>query len=697
MKTRLLATLSVVACAVPAAADEGMWLFSNPPLKQLLDTYKFAPPAGWLDHLQKSCVRFPGGSGSFVSADGLVMTNHHVAADTLQKLSDLKKVDYLKLGFAAKTRAEEMKCSDLELYNLQTIKDVTADVTAAVTPGMAAADAFQARQQKIGEIEKAASDEGKGVRGQVVTLYAGGLYHLYTYKIYTDVRLVFAPEKQAAFFGGDPDNFEYPRFDLDMSYFRVYENDKPLKPEHFLKWSESGSKADELVFVAGHPGRTSRQNTLAELEYLRDTGFPNLLQRLNRLEVLIGAWVGRSEKNRQTGEDDLFGIQNSRKARSGGLQGLLDPKLMARKEAEEKRLKDFIVGMQKEGRKLPDWHATAMTAFDTIAAAEKKRAEYAKEYGTLEQGSGFNSTLFGYARALYRYAAESKKEAKDRLPEFGDARLPALKRQLLSPVPTDDEYEILKLADSLTLLAGTYGAEDELVKLVLAGKSPRERAFELVSGTKLKDLAERTKHFEAKTAPTADPMVALVAAIDERARAARKKYETDVDEPKRKAAGALAQARFALDGANAYPDATFTLRLSVGTVSGFKENGKDVPAYTTFAGLYERSKEQGNAGPFELPKRFEDRKTALDLTTPYNFVCTNDIIGGNSGSPVVNAKGEVVGLIFDGTIQSLVWDFVFDQSEARSVAVDSRGMIEAMRKVYDADWLADEITGAKKK
>jgi len=697
MTTRLLATLAVTACGLPAAADEGMWLFTNPPLKQLLDKYKFTPPAGWLDHLQKSCVRFPGGSGSFVSADGLVMTNHHVAADTLQKLSDLKKVDYLKLGFLAKTRADEMNCPDLELYNLREIKDVTADVNGAVKPDMAAADAFKARQQKIGEIEKAASDEGKGVRGQVVTLYAGGLYHLYTYRLYKDIRLVFAPEKQAAFYGGDPDNFEYPRYDLDCTFFRVYEDDKPLKPDHHLTWSENGSKADELVFVAGHPGRTSRQNTLAELEYLRDTGFPSLMQRLNRMEVLIGAWIGRSEKNRQLGEDDLFGIQNSRKARYGGLQGLLDPKVMARKQAEEKRLKDYIVGMQKEGRKLPDWHAGAMTAFDTIAAAQKKRAEYAQEYGTLEQGTAFNSTLFGYARALLRYSAESKKEAKDRLPEFGDARLPALKRQLLSEVPTDDDYEILKLADSLTLLAGTYGAEDPLTKLVLAGKSPRARAFELVSKTKLKELAERTKHFDAKSVPTDDPMVALAAAIDERARAIRKKYEADVDEPKRKAAAALAQARFALDGANAYPDATFSLRLAVGTVSGFKENGKDVPPYTDFAGLYARAKEQGNAGPFKLPKRFEERKTALDLKTPYNFVCTNDIIGGNSGSPVVNAKGEVVGLIFDGTIQSLVWDFVYDDSDARSVAVDSRGIIEAMRKVYDAGRVADEITGAKKK
>ena len=701
MTTRLRAAAAALAAltllAVPSRGDEGMWLFSNPPLKMLKEKHNFEPPAGWMDHLQKSCVRFPGGSGSFVSPAGLVMTNHHVGSGSLQDLSEIDKVDYLKLGFAAKTKAEEKKCPKLELVTLQSIKDVTAEVNAAVTPEMAPTDAVKARQQKTTEIEKAASDEPKGVRGDVVTLFAGGLYHLYTYKKYTDVRLVFAPEKQIAFFGGDPDNFEYPRYDLDMTFFRVYENDKPLKSEHFLTWSKDGSKENELVFVAGHPGRTNRQNTVAELEYLRDTSYPAQLQRLNRLEVLIGSWVGRSEENRKKGESDLFGIQNSRKARVGALQGLLDPKLMAGKQAEEKRLKDFIVNIGQTSKPAPVWFADASKAFETIAAAEKKRGELAKEFNFTEGAGGFSTQLFGYARALMRYADESKKDAKDRLPEFGDSRLPALKRSLFSPVPIDDEYETLKLSDSLTFLATTYGADAEFVKAVLAGKSPRERAFELVSGTKVKDLAVRTKGFESKNTPDADPMVALAKLVDAQARAVRKKFEAEVEEPKRKAAGALAQARFALNGANAYPDATFTLRLSVGTVAGYKENGKDVPAFTDIAGLYARSRDQGNSGPFELPKRWEDRKTQVDMKVPFNFVSNNDIIGGNSGSPCVNAKGEVVGLIFDGNIQSLVWDIAFDQREARSVHVDSRGMIEAMRKVYDAAWLADEIQGTVKK
>lgn len=670
--------------------DEGMWLYSSPPLKQLKEKYGFEPTKEWLDHLRMSSVRFnSGGSGSFVSADGLVMTNHHVGADDLQKLSDIKKIDYLKIGFAAKTRAEEIKCADLELNVLLDIKDVTADVNAAVTSDLAPSQAFKARQAKIAAIEKAAADESKSIRADVVTLYAGGAYHLYTFKKYTDIRLVFAPEKQIAFFGGDPDNFEYPRYDLDMCFFRVYENDQPVKPKHYLTWSPAGAAENELTFVSGHPGRTNRQNTMAELEYLRDVGYPYLLNRLNRYEVLLKAWCDRSEENRQKGEDDLFGIQNSRKARIGGLGGLLDPAIMARKAAEEKRLRDFIA--QNPDKVTSD----AVKAFDVIAQAEKLRAKMIVDMTMLENGAAFNSTLFGYARTILRYADESKKPAAERLPEFGDARLPSLKARLFTPAPVEDALEILKLADGLTFFATTYGANDELVRKVLAGKSPRERAFELISGTKLKDPAVRKTLFEGAMAPESDPMIAVAKIVDEKSRALRKQFEEQVDEAKRGAHAALAKARFAMDGTSSYPDATFTLRLAYGQVKGFKEDGKDIPAFTNLAGLYERSAKQENRPPFDLPKRWEERKSKLDLKTPFNFISTADIIGGNSGSPVVNKNGEVVGLIFDGNIQSLVLDFIFDQEQARAVSVDSRAIIESLRKVYDADWLADELQGKK--
>lgn len=688
--TAAVATFGFTMTGSTIHGDEGMWLYSSPPLKQLKEKYGFEPTREWLDHLRMSSVRFnSGGSGSFVSADGLVMTNHHVGADDLQKLSDIKKIDYLKIGFAAKTRAEEIKCADLELNVLLDIKDVTAEVNAAVASDLAPPQAFKARQAKIAAIEKAAADESKSIRADVVTLYAGGAYHLYTFKKYTDIRLVFAPEKQIAFFGGDPDNFEYPRYDLDMCFFRVYENDQPVKPKHYLKWSPAGAAENELTFVSGHPGRTNRQNTMAELEYLRDVGYPYLLNRLNRYEVLLKAWCDRSEENRQKGEDDLFGIQNSRKARIGGLGGLLDPAIMARKAAEEKRLRDFIT--QNPDKVTSD----AVKAFDVIAQAEKLRAKMIVDMTMLENGAAFNSTLFGYARTILRYADDSKKPGTERLPEFGDARLPSLKARLFTPAPVDDALEILKLADGLTFFATTYGANDELVRKVLAGKSPRERAFELINGTKLKDPAVRKTLFEGATAPESDPMIAVAKIVDEKSRALRKQFEEQVDEAKRGAHAALAKARFAMDGTSSYPDATFTLRLAYGQVKGFKEDGKDIPAFTTMAGLYERSAKQENRPPFDLPKRWEERKSKLDLKTPFNFISTADIIGGNSGSPVVNKNGEVVGLIFDGNIQSLVLDFIFDQEQARAVSVDSRAMIESLRKVYDADWLADELQGKK--
>jgi hypothetical protein len=672
-------------------ADEGMWLFNNPPHAQL-KKYGFDPTEKWLDHVRLSSVRFnSGGSGSFVSPNGLVMTNHHVGAGDLEKVSTPEK-NFLRDGFHAKTHEDEIKCKGLELNVLTGIKDVTGEVEKAVPPGTAAPEAFKLRQAKIAELEKTAADPDKNIRADVVTLYAGGQYHLYTFKKYTDIRIVFAPEKQIAFFGGDPDNFEYPRYDLDICFFRVYENGKPIKSENYLTWSPNGSKEGELVFVSGHPGRTNRANTLDELKYLRDTGYPYLLNRLNRLEVLLGSWGARSEQNMQRAEEELFSIQNSRKARIGGLAGLMDPHLMGRKADEQKRLQEFI---QKSSD--PALSAAA-SAFETVAKAEKVRAELIKPLTVLENGAGFNSESFSIARTLARAAEELPKPSGERLREFADARLPSLKFQLFSDEPIYEDFETLKLADGLQFLAVTLGPDNDLVKKVLAGKSPRERAYELISGTKVRDVEVRKKLFEGgKAAVDAakDPMIELARLVDPEARALRKRFENEVEEPKRQAYAALAKAKFAMDGDKVYPDATFTLRLAFGIVKGYKEDGREIPAFTTFEGLYKRSAEQGNKGPFELPKRWVERKSKLNLKTELNFVCTADIIGGNSGSPVINRNGELVGIIFDGNIQSLVLDFIFDQEIARAVSVDSRGIIEALRNMYEANDLADEITGKK--
>ncbi len=686
----LVATALLLSAAPVVRGDEGMWLFNNPPRDYLKKKYGFDATPDWLDRVQKSSVRFnSGGSGSFVSPDGLVMTNHHVGADCLQKFGT-KEHNYLRDGFHARTHAEERKCDDLELNVLMSIEDVTARVKGAVKPDMKPEQAFAARRAVMAEIEKESTDK-TGLRSDVVTLYQGGEYHLYRFKKYTDVRLVFAPEQQIAFFGGDPDNFEYPRFDLDMCFFRVYEKNKPAKIEHYLKWSKAGAKDGELVFVSGHPGRTNRLATLAELDYLRDLGYPFLLQRLNRMEVLLMAFSGRNEENARQARELLFGVQNSRKARVGGLAALLDPQLMARKKEQEKKYR----AKAKQDDALMD----ARTAWERIAAAQKIRAANIHKYTLLEGGAGFQSELFGIARTLLRAADEKGKPNSKRLREFRDSNLESLEFHLFSEAPIYNDYEKVKLADALTFLANQMGGDNPLVKKVLAGKSPSDRAYELVSGTKLKDAKFRKKLYKGgKEALEAanDPMIALARLVDAEARKVRKTMESEVEEVQRQAYAEIAKVKFALEGTSTYPDATFTLRLAFGQVKGYEEDGKHVPFETTFAGLYERSAEHHNREPFDLPKRWVEKKDKLNLKTPLNFICTADIIGGNSGSPVINRQAEVVGLIFDGNIQSLALDFAFSDEQARALSVHSAGIVEALRKVYDADELADELTGRKR-
>jgi hypothetical protein len=677
-----------------AYSDEGMWLFNNPPRKLLKEKYGFEPTDQWLEHVQKSSVRFnSGGSGSFVSPDGLVMTNHHVGADCLQKLGD-KEHNYYRDGFHAKTRAEEKRCLDLELNVLMEIEDVTERVSAAVKPGLKPEQAAAARRKIMAEIEKESQDK-TGMRSDVVTLYQGAQYHLYRFKKYTDVRVVFAPEQQIAFYGGDPDNFEYPRFDLDVCLFRVYENDKPAKIEHYLNWSSNGAAENELVFVSGHPGRTDRLDTVAELEYLRDRGFPYLLQRLYRWEVLLGSYSARSDENARKAKEFLFSVQNSRKARVGGLAGLLDPELILQKQAAEKKLREQVA----TNTDLRD----SLSAWDRIAEAEKVRAKNLRKITLLEgargRTAGFNSRLFEIARTLVRAAEERAKPNGERLREYRDSNRESLELDLFSEEPIYNDFELLTLTDGFVFLAGQFGERNKLVREVLAGKSPHDRASELINGTKLKEVAERKRLYEggAKAVDAStDPMIALAKLADPEARAVRKIMESEVDEVKRQAYAKIAKAKYAVEGTSTYPDATFTLRLAFGVVKGYEEDNQQIPFQTTFAGLYERAAQHHNKPPFDLPLRWVERKEKLDLNTPFNFVCTADIIGGNSGSPVINKNAEVVGLIFDGNIHSLVLDFIYTDKQARAVAVHSQGIVEALRKVYDAGELADELAGKKK-
>jgi hypothetical protein len=697
-----LAAAILAICFSPLArGDEGMWLFNNPPKKLLKEKYGFAPGDGWFEHIQRSSVRFnSGGSGSFVSSDGLVMTNHHVGADSIQKLSSKDK-NYVQSGFLAKTREEELKCLDLELNVLMSIEDVTQQVSAAVKPGMSLAEAEKARRAAMNTIEQE-SLQKTGLRSDVVTLYQGGLYHLYRYKKYTDVRLVFAPEMAIAFFGGDPDNFEYPRYDLDVSFFRVYENGKPAKIEHYLKWSHTGAPDGELVFVSGHPGKTDRLDTVAHLEFLRDRVLPGALARLYRREVLYRTYSERSTENARRAQEDLFGVQNSRKAQIGRLQGLQDPSVMDAKRADEKALRSAVEANGK-------LRAEAAKAWDDVAKALGTWDKIYQRSLLLEQGAGFSCHLFSIARTLVRMAEEDPKPNADRLREYRQSNRESLEQTLFSEAPIYKDLETLKLADSLSLLLESRmgfltrpdcvdglgnPSYDELLKKVLAGNSPQERAAQLIQGTTLQDVAVRRKLAKGGLAAieaSQDPMIQLARLVDGPARQVRKIVEQEVDEPLRQAYAKIATARFAVGGTDVYPDATFTLRLAFGLVAGYQELGKQLAPWTTLGGAYQHAAAHGNRDPFELPKSWMERKDRLNLQTPFNFVSTADIIGGNSGSPMVNRKGELVGIVFDGNLQSLVWDFVYTEKEGRALSVHSAAIEETLRKIYDAAKLADEL------
>ncbi len=669
----------------PVMPDEGMWLYTHPPREQVKAKYGFDLTPEWLDHLMRSSVRFnSGGSGSFVSEDGLVISNHHVGADALQKLST-EAMNILRDGYHAKNASAELPCVDLELNVLDSIEDVTARVTAAVGTGASAEEAFKARRRVMAEIEKESTDR-TGLRSDVVTLFQGGAYHLYRFKKYTDVRLVFAPEQQAAFFGGDADNFEYPRYDLDVCFFRVYEDGKPARVPHHLKWSKNGAAEGELTFVSGHPGRTSRLLTVSELEYLRDEQFPYLLGRLKRLEVLLNAWSQRTAENGRRAKDDLFGIQNSRKARDGGHAGLYDPRLMGKKEEKEKAFRSRLEGEPR--------FAAARDAYGRIAEAQKSISRLALPSRMLEGAHGFVGDSFSIARRLLRAGEEFPKPNGERLREYSEGGRESFEMELFSDKPIYEDLERVLLADSLTFLAEQMGVRDPLVQQVLQGKSPRIRAAELLAGTRVREVSFRRKLHEGgaeAVREAKDPMIELARLVDGPAREVRRQTEA-LDEVKRQAHAAIAAARFELEGAGGYPDATFTLRLSYGEVKGFEENGKKVPANTVMGGMYQRAAEMEYRPPFDLPKRWLDRKRAVGANVPFNFVGTHDIIGGNSGSPVVNRSGEFVGIIFDGNIQSLVLDFAYDDVQARAVSVHSAGILEALRRVYGAKALVAELT-----
>jgi hypothetical protein len=676
----------LLAAAPVIRAEEGMWTFDNPPLKQLAAKYNFHPTQEWLDHLRLSSVRLnDGGSGSFVSPDGLLLTNHHVARGQLQKNSTAEH-DYLLNGFYAATPDQEMKSPDLEINVLVGMQDVTTRVQGAAKGIADDAKALKAREAEVAAITKESQDK-TGLRSDVVSFYNGGEYWLYQYKAYTDVRLVFAPEQQAAFFGGDPDNFTYPRYDLDMALFRVYDNGKPLHTDNFLKWSAKGAAPGELIFISGHPGSTSRQDTMAQLLVERDVLEPAVTDYLKRRIAAAQTYAAQGpEQARQVGST-IFGLQNSLKVYIGRTEALADKSLIAKKQAEED---DF----RKKVEANPEWEKEYGSAWDTIAKAE----EQVKPEFRYQIYRRTDSRLFSIAMLLVQYSAEIKKPDGERLPQFHDANLQSLKFQMLSPAPITTGTEKLFMKTALNLGEEKLGKDDQYIQAVLNGGPVDATVDSLIDGTKLGDVAARKALMdggEPAIAASTDPMIVAARRVDPVVRETQRKMRDTISSVLTPAGEKLGKARFLVYGKNAYPDATFTLRLSYGTVDGYPYNGTIAPSFTTYYGLYDRAYSFENKAPFNLTPKEEAGLGKLDLTTPLDFVSTGDIIGGNSGSPVVNREGELVGLIFDGNIESLAGDFVYDGTKNRAVAVHSSGMIEGLRKLYGAGALADELEGKK--
>jgi hypothetical protein len=682
MKSKWLLFLTLLAgwLLVPnsAAADEGMWLFNALPKEYLKQKYGIEVTDEWADHLMKSCVRFNvGGSASFISSNGLVLTNHHVGSDTLFKLSTPER-DILKNGYLARTLAEELKAPDLELNQLVEIRDVTAEVNAAVAADLTPEKAVAARRAVIAKIQQEASDK-TGLRCDVITLYGGGRYHLYQFKKYTDVRLVWAPEAGIAFFGGDADNFEYPRYNLDACIFRVYENDQPAKIEHFLKWSPNGPGEDEITFVAGNPGRTSRILTVDALKFQRDFRIPFVLNSLCRREIALQQFgLGGPEAARRA-KDELFGVQNSRKVYFGRVNGLQDPSIFAAKQAAE----DALLAKVKADPKL----ASSAAAWDRIADIQKRRA------AILGKGVTITSRLFEIAETIVQMVEEDQKPSAERLPEYTDAGRASLEQQLYSTAPIYPDLDQMLLADSMTRMVEIRGADDPVCVAMLKGKSPNDRAAELINGTSLMDVDARkalVKSGLGGVASSTDPLVAFIRQLDPEIRRFRKLTD-ELDELEKQSYAQVSNAIFATQGTSTYPDATFSLRLSFGPVKGYEEDGKKVPAWTDFGGAFTHELAHKGQENYDLPPSWHAAKDKLNLSTPFNFVSTADIIGGNSGSPVVNKNLELVGLIFDGNIQSLTGDFVYSDTQSRSVSVHSSAIRDSLRYVYGAEALADQL------
>ena len=660
-----------------------MWTFEAPPLDYWKTRYGFTPGQQWLDHVRLASIRLPNCSSSFVSSQGLVMTNHHCARECISAVSPPDS-NFQVLGFVAKTQADERKCAGLYVDQLQGIEDVTAKVQKVVTATTPARQVTQ-RNAAIDSLEKAC-ETGPDLQCQVITYYQGGAYSLYRFKRFSDLRLVMAPEEAISFFGGDPDNFTYPRYDLDLSLMRVYENGRPYQPKDYLKWSREGAKEGDPVFVTGNPGSTGRLLTVAQMEYLRDVQYPAQLSSYDRNLAVLEEMSKQDEETRRGLENQIFSLKNSKKAVTGYLAGLQDSAVMAKKRAFER---DFRRRVAAD----PKLKARYGTSWNAIATAQRQLTGLAKQ----QRWYSFSgSPLLNVAGGLVRIPEQAKLPDSLRLPQYRGGGLDLIKGSIAGPIETDAEADKQMLQAWLTQASKDLPVNDPFLTAFLDGRSPEVAAEAAVNGTRLADSTVRAQLLaggSSAVASSRDPLIVLARKLNPIALRVQQRA-TRLSDVSSANAEKVGRAIYAAYGRSLPPDATFSLRISDGVVKSYPMNGTIAPYRTSFYGLYARSAEFDDKPPFQLPERWKSHRNRLDLSQPLDFVTTNDIIGGNSGSPVINQNAEVVGLIFDGNIEQLSNRFLYTDETARAVAVHSRGLTEALRKVYEADRIADELEGA---
>ena len=675
-RVRAFAACALAALSADAGADEGMWPLDRPPVQALRARYGFEVTPAWIAALRAAAVRVGGASGSFVSDEGLVLTNHHVALGCLENLSTAKQ-DLVRDGFVARRRADERVCPGLELRRLESTADVTDSIRHAVT-SKGEEQANSQRNTAIAAAERTCA-QASGLRCEVITLYRGAAYHLYRYRVWTDVRLVAAPESRIGFFGGDPDNFVYPRYDLDFALLRAYEGGKPLATPQHLRLAHAPLAEGDLVLATGHPYSTDRDITLAQLELERDVRYPFMIAYAKRQRALLTAFAARSAESRRRAEDRLFGTENWLKSMLGEYKALQDPALERRKRADEAQLRELA--------------AADGDPWARIEIATRREREIFRE--SWLTGYGYR-TLFATAGDIVALARERALPDGERLSAYRDSAIPRLTQRLTAEVPVYKDLDTVRIADDWEQAREVLGADHPFVRAVLAGRSATDAATAIVAATRLDRADERRRLVEGGAAAvdaSTDPMIVLARTVYPFHRRLARIEEVEIGTPVERAADAIAQVRFARLSGETYPDATGTLRLSYGAVRGYDADGTLIPWHTNFYGLYARSAAFGNQVPFELPARWRERARDLDLALPLDFVATLDIIGGNSGSPVVNRAGELVGIVFDGNLDSLAWRFGYGVPNARAIAVSAVAIVEALANVYDARGLAAELAG----